>query len=147
MVYYYSIQIQFVNPCAPEFTSMKSIISEAIDYYNKKSLIVTNPKKIVKSSYLDSSTLELILSSTVDLPYPTKALQTFSRYLCTPEKLGKYIYGNSLFKMKATKQAAPETDLKELQIKAIKLILNNSITEVELKEIIEYLGEKNHEIS
>lgn len=100
----YTVKIQFAAPNAPAFSEPQiyDVIQRAIAYYNRKSLIATNPKSIINSNILDPHTLELVLESDTALPYPSKALQVFSRYLVNPNNegaLNQYIYGKQLFKM------------------------------------------------
>lgn len=116
--YAYSIQIQFEDPKAPAFTDpqIAEAIRCAIDYYNAKSLIATNPKSIISCSNFDH-TLELTLESEAPLPFPGKALQVFSRFLAK-ESFSPYIYGHSLFKMSAKEiNDVAETSSSELSLR------------------------------
>lgn len=149
---YYSIKVQFADPDGPEFPQINEVIQKAIRYYNQKSLIASNPKAIILHRILDPYTLELVLESEAVLPYPGKALQTFSRYLVDPDTegtLNKYIYSKQLFKMvceEISEQSAIKSDevsneeVATLRIRAISLILNAS--EVNLVKIIKKLEEE-----
>lgn len=139
-MFYYRICIQFADPAAPNFDDdIMPVFDRALDYYNTKSLIAKNPKKIVDKAVIDSRTLQLMLQSEIELPYPSKALRLFSRYLVDPETegaLNQYIYGKQLFKMQAEKISEPNEENKSgnvsaegidaLRVRAIKLILKAS---------------------
>lgn len=147
---YYSIIVQFASHDAPEFTQINDLIQDSVDYYNQKSRIATNPKQIIAQKIIDSHTIELILESKAELPYPGKALQTFSRYLVDPNingTLKEYIYGKQLFKMTSKEIMKMETEYQNnilnsnsieiLRLKSISLILN--ATEKKLIEILDIL--------
>lgn len=132
---YYSIKVQFADPCGPEFNQINETIENAVKYYNQKSLIAANPKSIINYHILDPYTLELVLESETVLPYPGKALQTFSRYLVDPDtkgSLNQYIYSKQLFKMsceeisqqiKVKSEEASDEELATMRVRAISLIL------------------------
>ncbi len=125
----YAIRVQFANPNGPEFPDVIEVIQAGIDYYNQKSLIATNPKSIVEYKVLDPHTLELVLESGVELPYPGKGLQTFSRYLVDSEtegSLNQYIYGKQLFKMTSEELIVCDTQ---------KVLSNNSLDLIKLEVI------------
>ena len=103
-MYSYRISIQFAAADAPDFEKIMPIIDSAVEYYNTKSLIAKNPKRIVEKKLLDSRTLQVLLQSEAELPYPGKALRLFSGYLVDPSTeghLNQYISGKQLFKMQA----------------------------------------------
>lgn len=133
----YSIKIQFADPNGPEFPQINEVIQNAIKYYNQKSLIASNHKAIITHHILDPYTLELILESESELPYPGKALQTFSRYLVDPNtdgSLNNYIYSKQLFKMSSeeiSKQTTVKSDkvsegVAAMRLRAISLIIGAS---------------------
>ncbi len=141
----YVIIVQFAHPNPPEFPDVEGLILEAIDYYNQKSLIAGNPKSIIDYKLLNPHTIKLVLQSKAELPYPGKALQTFSRYLVQQPMLKQYIYGNQLFKMSAEQKTESEPDntsngntsTDALRLKIISLILN--APEERLNEIFKIL--------
>lgn len=107
-MYYYSIIIQFAKPDAPKFSEIWELIEEAITFYNAKSLMAANPKKIVEKKLIDEITLEVILESTNELnePMSSRGLRIFSSYLIDehrPNNLSAYITGKRLFKMMPSK--------------------------------------------
>lgn len=146
----YSIRIQFANPNAPDFLKIHKVIKNAIDFYNQKSLIASNPKSIIDHHILDPCTLELVLESEAELPYPGKALQTFSRYLVDPDTDGslyRFIYSKQLFKMSCEEISEQKTansdaneELASMRVRAISLILN--ISKEKLGKFIEFLEEE-----
>lgn len=101
--HYYLIAVQFANPNPPSFTEPRvyDVIQHAIDLYNQKSKIVSNPKKILEKKIIDTYTLELKLESSSELTLPSKALRVFSKFLVDEGTLTPYIYGKALFKMSA----------------------------------------------
>lgn len=99
--HYYLIVVQFANPNPPSFIEpwVYDVIRQAIDFYNQKSLIVANPKRIIDHKIIDKYTLELKLESSSELALPSKALRVFSKFLVDDGTLTPYIYGKALFKM------------------------------------------------
>lgn len=158
MSYYYEIKIQFVDPNA-DFSdpSTMEAIASAVTYYNQKSMIATNPKNIESFKLHDNSTLILILQSKTELPYPGKALQTFSRFLIDPENefsMQRFIRGNSIFKMssKLIDTQAPhqspnfaDDSMATLKLKAISVILTiSSEKQQQLEEVVKLLEGGEH---
>lgn len=149
---YYSIKVQFADPNGPEFPQINEVIQKAIKFYNQRSLIASNPKSIISHHILDPYTLELVLESESELPYPGKALQTFSRYLVDPDtegSLNQYIYSKQLFKMSCEEISEQTTvksdeisnkDLAAMRVRAISLIIGAS--EEKLGKTIKMLEEE-----
>lgn len=145
----YKIKVQFADPNGPEFPQINEVIQKAIKLYNQKSLIASNPKSIISHHILDPYTLELVLESESELPYPGKALQTLSRYLVDPDTEGslkQYIYSKQLFKMSSEEiseqtavrlEEVSNEDLAAMRVRAISLILDAS--EVNLVKTIKML--------
>ena len=82
------------------------------------------------------------MESGVELPFPGKGLQTFSRFLVNPEtegSLNQYIYGKQLFKM-----TSEELSVREAQsgssnnaLDSLKLEIYSRIPTASEKEILE----------
>ena len=107
----YEIQIQFLNPQAKFSTEAKSDVKEAVAYYNTRSLIARNPKKILETDFSDDDvTLTLKLQSEAMLPVPGKALKLFSTFLVKKPYFSEHLLGRQLFKMYVAPQntQAPE---------------------------------------
>lgn len=147
----YKISIQFADPSAPDFddATTMTVINRAISYYNEKSRMARNPKQITKTMVIDKRTLEIILESQSELPYPGKALRIFSLFLIDSEidgSFSQFVYGKNLFKMSSeeiseeseTKPAAAE-GINDMRIKAISLIL--SASEKTLRKVINLVEE------
>lgn len=148
----YKINIQFADPDAPDFDDeIMSVFDNAISNYNTKSLIAKNKKRITSKTVLDPRTLQLILESEIDLPFPSKALRLFSAYLIDPETGGamnNYIYGKQLFKMYseeviedtgANTELMLSEELNSIRLKAISLIL--AASQDTLKKVVNLLEE------
>lgn len=143
----YKISIQFADPSAPDFDdSIMPVFESAIRNYNTKSLIAKNPKKITEKSIVDPRTLQLMLESDSELPFPSKALRLFSAYLVEP--FSQYIYGKQLFKMTSEKiigdtetkpGAVASEGINAMRIKAVSLILTAS--EDTLRKLIDLFEE------
>ena len=136
---YYKINMQFADPNAPDFDdATMTVIDRAVSYYNERSLMARNPKQITKTAVADKRTLEIILESDSELPYPGKALRIFSLFLIDPEIDGafsQFVYGKNLLKMTSeeiveeaeTKPATVDSEeINAMKIKAIFLILTSS---------------------
>ncbi|MCQ4022490.1 hypothetical protein [Ruminococcus sp. zg-924] len=149
----YKINIQFADPNSPDFddSTIMPVLEKAITNYNTKSLIAKNPKKITGKTIVDPRTLQLVLQSESELPFPSKALRLFSAYLVDPDTegaLNQYIYGKQLFKMAAEEITEAEhpnnketgNDVNALRIKVISLIVKAS--EAKLIKILEVLEEE-----
>lgn len=142
----YSVSVQFANPNAPDFHQIIDLIVDGIEYYNQRSLIATNPKRIIDYKVIDPHTMELVLESEAELPYPSKALQTLSRYL-VDGSLNRFIYGKQLFKMSSKEVVTTEqlqnnmlnnnNSVEFLKLKVISFVLTAS--EKELNSILEIL--------
>ena len=148
----YKINIQFADPNAPDFDDdIMPVFDDAISNYNTKSLIAKNPKKIIEKVVVDPRTLQLMLESDSELPFPSKALRLFSAYLVDPKTegaLNDYIYGKQLFKMSSeeiseeseTKPVAVASEgINAMRIKAVSLILTAS--EDTLRKVIDLFEE------
>ena len=149
---YYKISIQFADPSAPDFDdATMTVINRAISYYNEKSRMARNPKQITKTMVIDKRTLEIILESDSELPYPGKALRLFSLFLIDSEIDGafsRFVYGKNLLKMiseeiseeSETKPAAVESEeINAMRIRAISLML--SASEETLRKVINLVEE------
>lgn len=101
-MHYYEIDIQFVKANTPSMfdSKIKFAMETAVEDYNIKSMLATNPKKILENWPSDQLTYKLFLRSRKELDNPTKALKIFSSFLKS-EYLGQYEVGNRLFKMSA----------------------------------------------
>jgi hypothetical protein len=103
-MYYYHITIQFAKAAAPKFTDIHKLIENAVEIYNRKSLMAHNPKQIIEKKLRDDITLEVVLESTQELQesMAPKALRVLTSYLIdekTENNLSGYITGKRLFKM------------------------------------------------
>lgn len=146
----YKINIQFADPNAPDFEDkIMPVFDNAINNYNTKSLIAKNPKKITKKVIVDPRTLQLTLESNSDLPYPSKALRLFSKYLVDDGAFNDFIYGGrQLFKMSSEEiiggsetrpVAVASEEINAMRIKAISLMLY--APEDTVKKVIDLLEE------
>lgn len=98
----YRIAIQFAAAEAPSFPEIMPVIERGVEYYNSKSLVARNPKQIKSWKILeDGRSLEVVLRSNAELPFPGKALRLLSEYLIHPDTggLGHLIVGRQLFRM------------------------------------------------
>ena len=136
----YEVLIRFASPFAPGFTDdVLGAIEKAVAFYNSRSALSTrNKKELSEYSVVNLRTLRLVLRSEIDLPFPSKALQLFSRYLVDPSTegtLSKYVYARQLFTMDATSLAEQKTEKRVLvaeehlntdRVRAISLLLTAS---------------------
>ena len=145
---YYKISIQFADPSAPDFDdATMTVINRAISYYNEKSRMARNPKQITKAMVIDKRTLEIILESDSELPYPGKALRIFSLFLIDSEidgSFSQFVYGKNLLKMiseevKGETDANPAAEINAMRLRAISLML--SASEETLRKVINLLEE------
>lgn len=149
---YYKINMQFADPNAPDFDdSTMIVIDRAVSYYNERSLMARNPKQIIKTTVTDKRTLEIVLESDSELPYPGKALRIFSLFLIDPEIDGafsQFVYGKNLLKM-TSEEISEESKIKpavlasdeinSMRIKAISLMV--SASEDTLRKVIRLFEE------
>lgn len=106
-MFYYKIKVQFMKAGAPLFSEdwVWTLVEDAIEHYNSRSLIAANPKQIVEHSLEpDGRTLNVVLESKAELQeaMASKALRVFSSYLISGSEdhnLSGYIMGKRLFKM------------------------------------------------
>lgn len=145
---YYKISIQFADPSAPDFDdATMTVINRAISYYNEKSRMARNPKQITKTMVIDKRTLEIILESDSELPYPGKALRIFSLFLIDSEidgSFSQFVYGKNLLKMiseevKGETDANPAAEINAMRLRAISLML--SASEETLRKVINLVEE------
>jgi hypothetical protein len=101
MNYSYRILVQFAKSSATFIPQVKEAVSEAVTYFNSRSAIARNPKRIKAYSYLDDDqTLLIELESSEALPTPSKGLRLLSTYLVQSTFLGdQFLAGKQLFKM------------------------------------------------
>ncbi len=105
----YYISVQFAKASATFDDDAKAAITKGIRFYNTRSLMARNPKKIAAFRFLeDDMTLALELESEAGLPMPTKALRLLSSYLVEETCLSERLSGRQLFKM--TSGAPPEVE-------------------------------------
>lgn len=143
-MYQYRILVQFATVDAPDFEEVETVVEKAVENYNQKSLIAKNPKQIVGKQILNPRTLEIVLESRAELPYPSKALRLFSAYMVDPHidgNLTRYISGKQLFKMVAEKmpvQHSEEIDPADLIKKLVQLLYNkHTDTDITMLQKIE----------
>ncbi len=98
---YYRIYAQFVNQKVKYDIEAKEAIDRGIEFFNSKSLMAKNSKKITDYQFSkDDSTMVISLYSDQELPNPSKALRILSTFLVTNTCLRDYSYGKQLFKMR-----------------------------------------------
>ena len=155
--YIYEITIQFVDSNADFSPDIMKEIAKAVEFYNQRSILATNPKSIKRYKIQDQKTLKIVLESKAELPYPGKALQTFSRYLIDPQNkcsVQRFIRGSSIFKMssKLIDTQAPhqspnfaDDSMATLKLKAISSILTiSSERQQQLEEVVKLLEGGEH---
>lgn len=150
-MYRYRILVQFAAADAPGFEEIEPVIEKAVENYNQKSLIAKNPKQILRAKILNPRTLEIMLESRAELPYPSKALRLFSAYMVDPNTDGnlvRCISGKQLFKMTAEEtpvQHSEETDPADLVKKFVQILYNKHTDVAMLKKIEKILQEWERE--
>lgn len=157
--YIYDITIQFVDSNADFSPDIMEEIAKAVEFYNQRSILATNPKSIKSYKLQDQKTLKIVLESKAELPYPGKALQTFSRYLIDPQNkcsVQRFIRGNSIFKMssqlidtetQSLNSANDKDSIATLKLRAMFLILTMTISsekQQQLEEVVKLLEGGEH---
>lgn len=107
---YYRIYAQFVNRKVKYDDEAKRAIDKGIEFFNSKSLMAKNSKKIINYGFSkDDTTMIVTLASDNELPNPSKALRILSTYLINNTCLKGYSSGKQLFKMRMENTHEDET--------------------------------------
>ena len=147
MNHYYSIDIQFATPDAPDIDKdVFNDFEKAIQAFNISSRVAKNKKAVIRYRLKDPKTLNLILSSSVELPMPSRALRLITVNMLEKEKYSSLVYGKALFKSSSkviqnpekTTEAIPDS-ISALKIEIIKRVISEGSESklLELKELLE----------
>ena len=149
---FYEAIAQFAKANAPSFRTpgFEAYLVEAKDYFNMRSRVATNPKKITKLFVIDDRTIRIIFRSqeVLNLSQISRSLRVFSMYLIDethPLNFSDLVSGKRLFRMTASEFAndsEENTDLADAD-ELTSPSLENESNLLLLKKIIEIMEYSN----
>ena len=120
MKYEYDVTAQFAKPNAPSFYTRgyRELLEQAKDYFNARSCLATNEKKILRLTIVDDKTLNIVFISDnkINPSQVSRSLRVFIMYLIDEThkvNFSKLVTAKRLFKTKATESIYAESDERE----------------------------------
>lgn len=108
-MFYYEVIAQFAKADAPSFKTegYEALLLEAKDYFNVKSRVASNPKKMTELNIVDDETIRIVFSSndSLNIAQASRSLRVFIMYLLDethPLNFSDLVCGKRLFRMSAT---------------------------------------------